>query len=299
MEFATEIGQSLLIEVRRLQALLSERDAAIANFTRDQQMLTQTVEDRDAALTTLQESVDQFKDHNWTLEVQLQDLQKAHTELNDQHARSDAERLKTAKALAAAQSELEAQRVSLEQAHRQIDEEHARRELELAEMRKSLAGLKREKSDLQGALDQAKGDMAKSAARRSISGQIAKSRSRGGDLAGEADGADGLESAQEEEADDADVFGGGIMSPSRRGMFGTNMHLNVYDPSEDGSEPGSPGWPTSPPGIQRGGTKGEAEALRSSLAHAHKTIHTLKSALTREKEKVWQFALLRRCVLVD
>jgi hypothetical protein len=30
MEFATEIGQNLLVEVRRLQALLSERDRALS-----------------------------------------------------------------------------------------------------------------------------------------------------------------------------------------------------------------------------------------------------------------------------
>jgi hypothetical protein len=30
MEFATEIGQNLLVEVRRLQALLNERDRALA-----------------------------------------------------------------------------------------------------------------------------------------------------------------------------------------------------------------------------------------------------------------------------
>jgi hypothetical protein len=32
MEFATEIGQNLLVEVRRLQALLSERDRALEKF---------------------------------------------------------------------------------------------------------------------------------------------------------------------------------------------------------------------------------------------------------------------------
>lgn len=33
MEFATEIGQNLLVEVRRLQALLSERDRALEKFS--------------------------------------------------------------------------------------------------------------------------------------------------------------------------------------------------------------------------------------------------------------------------
>jgi flagellar motility protein MotE (MotC chaperone) len=32
MEFATEIGQNLLVEVRRLQALLNERDRALEKF---------------------------------------------------------------------------------------------------------------------------------------------------------------------------------------------------------------------------------------------------------------------------
>lgn len=33
MEFATEIGQNLLVEVRRLQALLGERDKALEKMT--------------------------------------------------------------------------------------------------------------------------------------------------------------------------------------------------------------------------------------------------------------------------
>lgn len=39
MEFATEIGQNLLVEVRRLQALLSERDRAIERFTEEKENL--------------------------------------------------------------------------------------------------------------------------------------------------------------------------------------------------------------------------------------------------------------------
>lgn len=35
MEFATEIGQNLLVEVRRLQALLSERDRALEKFSEE------------------------------------------------------------------------------------------------------------------------------------------------------------------------------------------------------------------------------------------------------------------------
>lgn len=37
MEFATEIGQNLLVEVRRLQALLNERDRALGQFAEDKE----------------------------------------------------------------------------------------------------------------------------------------------------------------------------------------------------------------------------------------------------------------------
>lgn len=39
MEFATEIGQNLLVEVRRLQALLSERDRALEKFGEEKESL--------------------------------------------------------------------------------------------------------------------------------------------------------------------------------------------------------------------------------------------------------------------
>lgn len=37
MEFATEIGQNLLVEVRRLQALLSERDRALEKLSEEKE----------------------------------------------------------------------------------------------------------------------------------------------------------------------------------------------------------------------------------------------------------------------
>lgn len=37
MEFATEIGQNLLVEVRRLQALLSERDRALGKISEEKE----------------------------------------------------------------------------------------------------------------------------------------------------------------------------------------------------------------------------------------------------------------------
>jgi hypothetical protein len=37
MDFATEIGQNLLLEVRRLQALLSERDRALEKVAEDKE----------------------------------------------------------------------------------------------------------------------------------------------------------------------------------------------------------------------------------------------------------------------
>lgn len=57
MEFATEIGQNLLVEVRRLQSLLTERDRTI----------TQMTEERDAWETERAEYVTAVKNAESTV----------------------------------------------------------------------------------------------------------------------------------------------------------------------------------------------------------------------------------------
>jgi hypothetical protein len=60
IEFATEIGQSLLTEVRRLQALLQERDEHIAEMSREKEGLAAALESKSIAMRSVEEAVGTF-----------------------------------------------------------------------------------------------------------------------------------------------------------------------------------------------------------------------------------------------
>ena len=57
MEFATEIGQNLLVEVRRLQALLTERDRALEKAQEERDSSEQEREILLAAVRSAETSV--------------------------------------------------------------------------------------------------------------------------------------------------------------------------------------------------------------------------------------------------
>lgn len=57
MEFATEIGQNLLVEVRRLQALLSERDRALEKLSEEKETWEQESQSILVAVRTAESSV--------------------------------------------------------------------------------------------------------------------------------------------------------------------------------------------------------------------------------------------------
>jgi hypothetical protein len=57
MEFATEIGQNLLVEVRRLQALLTERDRALEKAQEEREASEQEKEILLAAVRSAETSV--------------------------------------------------------------------------------------------------------------------------------------------------------------------------------------------------------------------------------------------------
>lgn len=238
--------------------------------------------------------VDHYKEENWTLEISLQELKTTHADLNSQHSRLENESKRTAKTLANLQSETEAQRSEIDALQKTIEESSAKREVDLAEMRKSMAGLVRERSDLQGALEVTKGELARSLARRTISGQIARSKSGFESNVSETP----LEVPEEQDVEDLDeeedVFGGGkqrrktgdgligLLTPGRP-TFDDEASNNSADFSF-GTD-GDSITPEHSPIVHRGKQPSELESLRTSLAHSHKTISTLRAALAREKGK--------------
>ena len=74
IEFAAEISQSLIVQVRNLQALLAERDEEVRDLKSDKSTLEIETESLHQRLKALDESEHRYKEENWNLETRLQEL---------------------------------------------------------------------------------------------------------------------------------------------------------------------------------------------------------------------------------
>lgn len=74
IEFAAEISTSLITQVRNLQALLQERDTELKDLKSEKSGLEVEVEGFQQRMKNLDESESRYKDENWNLETQIQEL---------------------------------------------------------------------------------------------------------------------------------------------------------------------------------------------------------------------------------
>ena len=83
IEFAAEISTSLITQVRNLQALLQERDEELKDVKSDKSSLQREVEGFQQRMRNLDESEMRYKDENWNLETQIQELMAAQKDASD------------------------------------------------------------------------------------------------------------------------------------------------------------------------------------------------------------------------
>jgi len=83
IEFAAEISQSLIVQVRNLQALLAERDEEVRDLKSDKSSLEVESEGLQQRLKALDESEHRYKEENWNLETRLQELSSQHKDAID------------------------------------------------------------------------------------------------------------------------------------------------------------------------------------------------------------------------
>ncbi|KAA1090881.1 hypothetical protein PGT21_016871 [Puccinia graminis f. sp. tritici] len=89
IEFATEIGQSLLGEVRRLQSLLVVRDDELMEMKEEREGLWERNEHLMQQIKDYESKVDKFKEENGNLELNKQELQNKLTTTNDEKTRAE------------------------------------------------------------------------------------------------------------------------------------------------------------------------------------------------------------------
>jgi len=87
IEFAAEISTSLIAQVRNLQSLLAEKDEELKDTQSEKARLEIDTEGLQQRLKVLDESEHRYKDENWTLETQIQELLAAQKEAADKEKR--------------------------------------------------------------------------------------------------------------------------------------------------------------------------------------------------------------------
>ncbi|CAG8618904.1 15925_t:CDS:2 [Dentiscutata erythropus] len=107
VEFATEIGQGLLLEVRRLQALLKEKEERIGELDSEKVELERNIEQLNKTLHTNQESEDRLNERVWTLELTNHDLSTKLEDLQQQLNKARNDYTKIEKALSTATDVIE------------------------------------------------------------------------------------------------------------------------------------------------------------------------------------------------
>ncbi|CAG8459865.1 5490_t:CDS:2 [Racocetra persica] len=148
IEFATEIGQGLLIEVRRLQALLQEKDERIKELEIDKSELERTIEQLNKTIRTNKESEERLNEQIWSLELTRQELSNQIEELQQQLVRARIDYTKIEKALSTATDVIEQLKDKEEKLTINVENLRARHEQDMANNRRHIAALNREKTDL-------------------------------------------------------------------------------------------------------------------------------------------------------
>lgn len=279
----------MLVEVRRLQSLLTERDAQLAASKTEKDGMERSMEALAGGLKSVEESLDKYREENWNLEVQNQEVKTQFSELQANFNKTESERNKLSKELNSARELLDGHKVDNERLVAQLETLQNKHDTDMANMRRTTAGLQREKTDLQSALDAAKNELVLRARgiRRSVS--AASANTLGTSDSHHAIGGMGGDLAEEDEDEEDDVFGTGRRGTGRRK---TNDHLlDSPSPMFNDGDSSLASDINSPAAFKN---LSEAEKLRGNLAHAHKTIQTLRAALTREKEA--KMAFKRRLV---
>ncbi len=138
LEFATELGTSLLSDVLQLQALLAEKEETLKSVNLEKLRLEVEAEGLAQRLRTLDESEQRYKDENWSLETQIHELLAAAKQASDREQRLNLTLSLESAEKSAAQRELD----ELKQANGKLVDDYAasRKHLdsELSALRRNL-----------------------------------------------------------------------------------------------------------------------------------------------------------------
>ncbi|KAF8248124.1 hypothetical protein K440DRAFT_650023 [Wilcoxina mikolae CBS 423.85] len=152
LEFAAELGQGLIAEVRKLQGLLSEREETLKVVQIEKSRLEQHVASIEARLKSLDDSEQRFKEENWNLELVIQDLHTQQTSQKENETRLQAN-------LAHLEHE---KNMVIKEVSEELETKCKHNETEIGSLRRALATNDTEKAALQSKVEELKTELEES-----------------------------------------------------------------------------------------------------------------------------------------
>ncbi|CEH14728.1 Pleckstrin homology-like domain [Ceraceosorus bombacis] len=153
-----ELQANLVNEIRRLQALLLERDGEIRRLTEEKEETDKELGQWKPRALALIQVEDKLTQENWDLNVQRDELEGELKEHRGALKKSEDDRIKVTKDCAKLREESESQKADLEQLRKELDKLTQSRKTETAFARQEMAGMARQVSELNLALSKARED---------------------------------------------------------------------------------------------------------------------------------------------
>ncbi|KAG2184144.1 hypothetical protein INT44_009159 [Umbelopsis vinacea] len=144
IEFATEIGQGLLIEVRKLQAALQNKEEIIKQLHIVKSDDERTTEMLMKHLKQKEESEERYKEQNWGLEVTNEELQTSLAESNQFVNKSKIENARLTKQLRLMSEQNDSLKTQVEKSAVASESTKLRHEQDIQALKRTIANLQRE-----------------------------------------------------------------------------------------------------------------------------------------------------------
>ncbi|KAI8979859.1 hypothetical protein BDF20DRAFT_872100 [Mycotypha africana] len=250
--FATEIGQNLLVEIRRLQNLLQEKEDIIKQLEKSQDDNELSYDDAITQLRKKEKSEERLQEENWNLEIANQELRDHLIESSQTIAKHNVEYAKLSKQLKRQTEQIEILKAREEKSISVIETIKARHEQESFTLKKITAQTQRESNLLKNQLQDLKAELqicqSKLAIKQSVSSRVTEA----------------------------------ISSQS-------NPSIENEGNEDDHSNAAEKILATNNNAIQVVRNQAmETETLKQSLAHAHRIISNLRSSSHKEKKEKFE-----------
>lgn len=148
VQFAAEISEGLLVQCRKLQSLVNERDATIRDLEAEKDSLRTKSGALESRLHAMAEAEEKYKDENWDLELKLQELQSQLSRSKETVSKMASQTGKLQNDHSENIDAIESLRMRESELRKELDTQKARHEAMLAELKTQNEDLKAENTNL-------------------------------------------------------------------------------------------------------------------------------------------------------